>query len=87
MKTSVSIPDEIFKAADKLARQQHVSRSELYARALAEFVRAHGRERVLEELNKVYQDLAPHAGGDRAAQRRLAAAALAGDEGPREDWL
>jgi metal-responsive CopG/Arc/MetJ family transcriptional regulator len=35
MKTAVSIPDPLFEAADNLAGRLGISRSELYARALA----------------------------------------------------
>ena len=38
MKTAISIPDPLFERADVLARQFHISRSELYARAVERFV-------------------------------------------------
>ncbi len=38
MKTAISIPDEIFDSADALAEEMGVSRSQLYATAVAEFV-------------------------------------------------
>lgn len=38
MKTAVSVPDELFARADRLAQQLGISRSELYSRALAEFL-------------------------------------------------
>jgi len=41
MKTAGSIPNEIFASADALARQLGVSRSVLYARAVAEHVARH----------------------------------------------
>lgn len=34
MKTAISIPDEVFKRAEKLARATRVSRSELFTRAM-----------------------------------------------------
>ncbi len=54
MKTAVSIPDVIFRAADRLAQQRKMSRSELYAAALAEYLEAADRENVTERLNEVY---------------------------------
>ncbi len=42
MKTAVSIPDEVFGAADAAAERLGWSRSQLYARALTEFLDAHG---------------------------------------------
>ncbi|MDO8738698.1 MAG: hypothetical protein Q7J17_06995, partial [Candidatus Deferrimicrobium sp.] len=38
MKTAVSIPDKIFRSADSLAKRLGVSRSRLYADALADFL-------------------------------------------------
>jgi len=41
MKTAVSVPDEVFDEAEHLAKRLKISRSELYAKALAEFVSRH----------------------------------------------
>jgi metal-responsive CopG/Arc/MetJ family transcriptional regulator len=52
MKTAVSLPDPLFRDADRAAKRLGISRSELYARALAEFL-----ERELEvtlALDRVY---------------------------------
>ena len=38
MKTAISIPDEVFEAADRTAKKLGVSRSELYATAVHEFI-------------------------------------------------
>lgn len=38
MKTAVSIPDELFRRADNLARRLRKSRSQMYREALAEYV-------------------------------------------------
>jgi len=38
MKTALSIPDALFKAADKQAADEKVSRSELYARAMKQYL-------------------------------------------------
>jgi hypothetical protein len=38
MKTAVSIPDEVFAAAERLADQLGWSRSQLYSKALADFL-------------------------------------------------
>lgn len=54
MKTAVSLPDPVFRSADRLARRMKVSRSRLYAMALQEFYRRHRSDRVREQLNKVY---------------------------------
>ena len=56
MKTAISIPDEIFEAAEELAERLGVSRSELYATAVAEYVAAQRSRGVTARLNEVYAD-------------------------------
>ena len=56
MKTAVSVPDVLFEAADSLAERLGLSRSELYARAVAEYVAKHRDENVTAQLNKVFAD-------------------------------
>jgi len=54
VKTAISIPDEVYRAAERVARKLRVSRSRLYAEAIREFVsRTEGRN-VTEKLNEVY---------------------------------
>ena len=54
MKTAVSIPDRVFQSAEKLAARMGVSRSELYARALASLVEKYREDLITEQLNQVY---------------------------------
>lgn len=54
MKTAVSLPDELFEAADTLARRLRVSRSQLYASALEAFVQRYRDETITKALNRVY---------------------------------
>lgn len=54
MKTAISLPDEVFESADELAERLGLSRSELYARAVAEYVAKHRNEDVTARLNEVY---------------------------------
>ena len=56
VKTAISIPDEVFLAADELAERLGVSRSELYATAVAEYVAALRSRGVTARLNEVYAD-------------------------------
>lgn len=53
MKTAISIPDEVFREAERLARKLKKSRSALYREALAEYVARHGSEGVTEALNRL----------------------------------
>lgn len=54
MKVAISLPDPVFSAAEKLAHRLRVSRSQLYARALEEFLDKRQDARVTECLNAVY---------------------------------
>ena len=58
MKTAISIRDDIFQAAEETARELRISRSELYARAVREFVERHSSENVTGRLNRIYGDKA-----------------------------
>jgi metal-responsive CopG/Arc/MetJ family transcriptional regulator len=54
MKTAISLPDELFQAADALAEQLRISRSELYATAVAEYLAKHRGQDITGKLNEVY---------------------------------
>jgi hypothetical protein len=54
MKTAVSIPDRVFQSAEKLAVRLGISRSELYAKALAALIEKHREELIASNLNEVY---------------------------------
>ena len=56
MKTAISIPDDVFESADQLAQQMGVTRSHLYATAVAEYVAKHRASDVTATLNEVYSD-------------------------------
>lgn len=54
MKTAVSLPDKLFKIAEETALKLKIPRSQLFARALEEFIQRHSREDVTEKLNEIY---------------------------------
>jgi metal-responsive CopG/Arc/MetJ family transcriptional regulator len=54
MKVALSIPDDVFESAESLGKRLGVSRSRLYATALAEFVAKHRGRKTTERLNAVY---------------------------------
>jgi metal-responsive CopG/Arc/MetJ family transcriptional regulator len=54
MKTAISLPDELFEAADALAERLGISRSELYATAVAEYLGKHRNENITSKLNEVF---------------------------------
>jgi metal-responsive CopG/Arc/MetJ family transcriptional regulator len=57
MKTAVSIPDEVFEQAERLARRMKKSRSQLFANALLEYVARHAPERVTELMDEVFAEI------------------------------
>ena len=54
MKTAISVPDRVFRSAEDLAARLRVSRSELYSKALAEFIEKHRNDLTTSRLNEVY---------------------------------
>jgi metal-responsive CopG/Arc/MetJ family transcriptional regulator len=54
MKTAVSMPDNLFRQAEAAARRLRVSRSQLYATAIAEFLNRRQTNTVTERLNELY---------------------------------
>ncbi|PJZ68461.1 ChpI protein [Leptospira perolatii] len=56
MKTAVSIPDALFKAVEETAKRLGIPRSQLFAKALEEFIRSHSKQSVTERLNEIYGD-------------------------------
>lgn len=54
MKVAISVPDPIFDAAEQLAHQMKVSRSQLYAEALSAYLGSRGAVAVTAKLNAVY---------------------------------
>ena len=70
MKTAISVPDELFASADSLAQEMRISRSELYATAVAEYVAKHRSADVTAKLNAAYADLP--SGVDHAFRRAQA---------------
>jgi len=72
MKTAVSIPDDVFEEAERLADELQTSRSQLYSRALQEFVAKHAPDHLTEAMNRVIDEV----GGEvdefsREAARRV----------------
>jgi predicted transcriptional regulator len=77
MKTAVSVPDDVFRAAERLARRLRLSRSALYSKAVREFLSRHDDE-ITRRLDEVYRRQS--AAVDPAVSR-IAARSL-----PKESW-
>ena len=75
MKTAVSVPDDVFERAERLARRERRSRSDVYSTALREYVARHDPDDVVEALDRVVaavgEELDPFV---TAAGRRVLAA-------------
>lgn len=54
MKTAISLPDDVFRAAERIAKRKGLSRSEFYARAIRALVTEEDEASITEQLNKVY---------------------------------
>jgi predicted transcriptional regulator len=70
MKVAISIPDEIFREAEQMASELHRSRSQLYSRAVHDYVARRSSDKVTEALNAVY-------GGDQDEDLEFLRAATA----------
>jgi metal-responsive CopG/Arc/MetJ family transcriptional regulator len=57
MKTAVSIPDDVFEGAERLARQTKKSRSRLFSDAVKEYVARHAPDDVTVAMDQVCAEL------------------------------
>jgi metal-responsive CopG/Arc/MetJ family transcriptional regulator len=57
MKTAISLPDDLFYAAEETAEELGIPRSRLIANALREFISTHRKEHITEQLNRVYEKM------------------------------
>ena len=75
MKTAVSIPDDIFERAERLALRERRTRSEVYAAALDEYVAHHAHGEVTDTMNRACDEVGDdddaflHAAGRRVLYR------------------
>jgi metal-responsive CopG/Arc/MetJ family transcriptional regulator len=56
METTVSLPNEVFQKAEEVAAALGISRDELYAAALLQYLREKGKDEITEKLNQVYAE-------------------------------
>lgn len=57
MKTAVSLPEQVFRAAERHAKRTRKSRSQLYAEALSEYLARHSPDEVTEAMNRVVEQI------------------------------
>ena len=70
VKTAISIQKELFEQADSLASEMRISRSQLFALALEDFLRRHQNQKLLREINAAYDIDAPEE-SEREAERSM----------------
>ncbi len=80
MKTAVSIPEELFESAKGLARRLGMTRSELYTKALRDYLREYRGEGITERLDEVYGAEEKEGGLDPVVVR------LQGRSLPEDEW-
>jgi metal-responsive CopG/Arc/MetJ family transcriptional regulator len=61
MKVAVSIPDDVFKEAEKVAKKQKTSRSKLYSLALREYLARQRDDEITEAWNRVIDEVGEEA--------------------------
>jgi metal-responsive CopG/Arc/MetJ family transcriptional regulator len=72
MKTAISIPDDVYVAAEQLTRRLKKTRSQLYTEAVRDYLARHDAVEVTDALNRVYEPPEPHVDeAASAAARRL----------------
>jgi len=54
MKVAISVPQEIFAAVDRLAKERKTSRSEVFASAVREYLRRLETRQIIQKLNEVW---------------------------------
>lgn len=78
MKTAISVPEPIFKAAERLAQRLGVSRSHLYSAAMRDYVERHDQSDITRRLNEVY--------GKESSEIDPKIAKIAARALPKESW-
>ncbi|MBI3098751.1 MAG: ribbon-helix-helix protein, CopG family [Planctomycetes bacterium] len=57
MKTAISIPNEVFQEAERLAKRTRRSRSSLFTEAIREYVARHSPDEVTEAFDRVLAEI------------------------------
>lgn len=72
MKTAISIPDDVFRQAERLAKQRKVSRSQLYTSALKQLLLAQTKDDITRAYDSAFSDDERDSFVDDAARSALA---------------
>lgn len=72
MKAAVSIPDDVFRRVERLAKQRKVSRSQLYTAALIRLLEAEAKDELTRAYDAAFADHRPDRFTDDARRAALA---------------
>lgn len=72
MKTAISIPDDVFRRAERLAKRRKVSRSQLYTAALIQLLESEPKDQLTPAYDTAFTDDKPDAFTREAARAVLA---------------
>jgi hypothetical protein len=61
MKTAISLPDDVFRDAERYAKRANKSRSQVFSEAVSEYLARRSTDAVTESLNTVVDSLGPKA--------------------------
>lgn len=59
MKIAVSVPQDVFERAERLALREGRSRSEVYSTAVREYIARHSPEEIVEALDRTVAEVEP----------------------------
>ncbi len=59
VKTAISLPEPLFHRAENVAHELQISRSQLVAMAIAEFVKRYEKRALIEAINRAYEEDPP----------------------------
>ncbi len=57
MKTAISIPDSVFRAAEKYAKRMQKSRSQLFSEAMVEYLQRHTPDEITRKMNETIESI------------------------------
>ena len=72
MKIAISVPDRVFRAAERAAKRMRVPRSQFYSRAVEAYLRQASARDITARLNEVYSKEEPELEFVHEAARRTA---------------
>jgi metal-responsive CopG/Arc/MetJ family transcriptional regulator len=70
VKTAISLQKSLFEQVNILAQKMNISRSRLFALALEEYIQRYQNQKLLEQINRAYEDGPDPAEGQRMEAMR-----------------